>query len=104
VIVAGSSITAGSLRSVELLYLREYEESQEGFVMGQSLPDSILTTFGSTVSFQNSVIYTGNSPAPRHLYHLTSPNGPWTEMKQIIRQQRGPHVAFLVPDELVNCH
>jgi hypothetical protein len=39
-----------------------------------------------------------------HLYQLFSPNGVWVQMKQTLETKRRGHVAFLVPDELVNCH
>ena len=41
----------------------------------------------------------------QHLYRLDSLEGPWIEMKQTLKEKRvGGHVAFLVPDQLVNCH
>jgi len=69
--------------------------------MGPSLPKAIS---GSTMNeFQNGVILIkGNGQVD--LYQLTSPTESWTKMKQTLKEARGYHVSFLVPDELVNCH
>jgi hypothetical protein len=89
------------LKSVELLFLKT---SNTGWVMGPSLPS---TASGSTMnSFQNRVILIGGTGQVdgTHLYQLSSPNGTWTTMQQMLKARRSHHVSFLVPDELVCCH
>ena len=90
VVVDGGSSTAATLSSVELLFLKDYEENNDGWVMGPKLPKS---QFGTTVNaFQNTIIWTGGVGGPHPLYQLTSPHGPWTEMSKTLRQQRSFHV------------
>ena len=102
VVVDGGSSTAATLSSVELLFLKDYEENNDGWVMGPKLPKS---QFGTTVNaFQNTIIWTGGVGGPHPLYQLISPHGPWTEMSKTLRQQRSFHVSFLVPDDIVNCN
>ena len=36
-------------------------------------------------------------------YRLTSPRGPWIQMKASLKLARSSHVAILVPDEAVEC-
>ena len=104
VVVAGGDYTEHEfnfLSSVELLSLNDFEPS---WVMGPSLPKAV--GFGTMVEFQNSVIIvSGNGEGDeRSMYQLSSPTGPWVEMKQKLKEARGDNVSFLVPDELVNCH
>ena len=69
--------------------------------MGPSLPTVIRS---STMNeFQNGVILIGGDKQV-DLYQLTSPTESWTKLKQTLKEARGRHVSFLVPDELVNCH
>jgi hypothetical protein len=81
--------------------LNEFEESSAGWVMGPGLPRTIIQ---STMNeFENGVLLIGGENQV-DLYQLTSPNGTWTKMKQTLKEARGRHVSFLVPDELANCH
>ncbi len=58
------------------------------------------------IEFGNSVILVGGEGVVdgQHLYQLSGPNESWIEMKQTLKVSRFRHIAFLVPDELVNCH
>ena len=37
------------------------------------------------------------------LFQLKSPEGPWVELQQKLKEKRSQHTSFLVPDELVKC-
>ena len=37
------------------------------------------------------------------LFQLKSPEGPWIELEQKLKEKRSQINAFLVPDDLVNC-
>jgi len=89
--------------SVELLHLNDDSTNNGGWIMGPELPKKVT---GSTmVEFNNSVILIGGwgGVNSHQLYRLSSPNGTWTEMKQVTQNRRFNHVSFLVPDEIVNC-
>ena len=90
------------MSSVELLYLNDDNSVKGDWMMGPELPNS---TYGSNmIEYNNSVIMFGGEHTKRKLYKLSSPKGPWIEMKQKLKEERSHHVSFLVPDELVNCH
>ena len=103
VVVAGGQ----SPRKVELLYLNDL---QTGWVFGPSLLGDLLISGSSMIEFQNSVILIGGDNEAnsedfdgKGLYQLSSPNGEWTKMRQNLKEKRMSHVAFLIPDELVDC-
>ena len=106
--------------SVELLNLDHDGSIKGDWVLGPELPKGAP---GSTmIEYNNSVILIGGGLFTTveqkinnklndfgyldglHLYQLFSPNGTWIQMKQTLKTRRKSHVAFLVPDELVNCH
>jgi hypothetical protein len=104
VVSEGFNKTYGTLTSVELLFLNDFEKYNTGWKAGPNMPMGIE---GSVmVEFQNGVILVGGGGQGdgRHLYKLSSPIGNWTEMKQTLKEPRNRFVSFLVPDELVNCH
>ena len=104
VVAGGFNYDNGQLSSAELLYLDEDNTVKGEWVKGPELP---LAAFESTmIEFNNSVILIGGAANVdgHHLYQLSSPDGEWKEMKQTMKKNRSKHVAFLVPDELVNCH
>ena len=79
---------------------------QTGWVFGPSLLGDLLISDSKMIEFQNSVILIGGGYTHvdgKGLYQLSSPNGEWTKMRQTLREGRMSHVAFLIPDELVDC-
>jgi len=104
IVVAGGYNSAQYVSSTELLFLNEYETSQQGWVMGPNLPSA--AEFPTMTEYNNSVILVGGAYGVdgQHLHQLSSPTGPWVEMKQTLKEKRSRHVSFLVPDEIVNCH
>ena len=104
VVAAGGKNQGSDLSSVELLYLNDDDTNNGGWVMGPELPQTIYSS--TMVEYNNSVILIGgryDGSYNRHLYKLSSPNGTWSEMKQVLKTPRAFHVSFLVPDEIVNC-
>jgi hypothetical protein len=101
VVVAAGGAGGGVLKSVELLFL---EDINSGWVAGPELPKEVSSA--TMVEFQDGVILVGGSGnvGGQNLYQLASPTGAWTMMNQTMKEERSLHVAFLVPDELVNCH
>jgi len=106
VVAGGKDKNNNKLSSVQLLFLNAYETSQYGWVQGPSLPKTISAA--TMTEFQDGVILVGGQSKPivdgRHLYQLSSPDGPWTEMKQTLKESRRRAVSFLIPDEIVNCN
>jgi len=106
VIVGGETEVADEslfLDSVELLYLDEYGIPNEEWIPGPELPKK--SSEATMVELENSVILVGGGvDQQRNLYELSSPEGPWTKMRQSLKTERSYHVAFLVPDEIVTCH
>jgi hypothetical protein len=96
----------GYLSSVELLYLEKWETNNEGWLIGPSLQNTAGWT--AMVEFEGTVILVGGSDVSKEDYsqllQLSSPEGPWIELEQTLKNARSYHTAFLVPDELVNCH
>ena len=102
VVVAGGE--GPNDKSVELLFLNDFEKYNSGWKVGPNLP---LGGDGQAMAeFKNGVIIIGGRSAgdSRRIFQLTSPFGNWTEMKQTLKEPRSHFVSFLVPDELVNCH
>ena len=102
VVAAGGDIDSPPMK-VELLYLNDL---QTGWVFGPSLLGDLLISDSRMIEFQNSVILIGGGYTHvdgKGLYQLSSPNGEWTKMRQTLREGRMSHVAFLIPDELVDC-
>jgi len=104
IVVAGGSNDLHYMSSTELLFLSEFETSQQGWVRGPNLPNT--ANIPTMVEYKNSVILVGGEIGVdgQHLYQLSSPAGPWVEMKQTLKEKRSRHVSFLVPDEIVNCY
>ena len=90
--------------TVELLFLNQYSTENFSWSMGPSLPTPV--SYATAVEFQNSIILIGGEVTMdgNNTYKLSSPNGTWVQMKQRLKEPRFCHAAFLVPDELVNCH
>ena len=104
-VVAGGRNDGRQLHSVELLYLNENGTHNQGWVTGPDLPFDVSGS--RMIEYKKSVIILGgvNPEGPRqHLHQLSSPNGPWTEMMQTLKSVGYFQTAFLVPDEIVNCH
>jgi len=102
VVVAGGN----GLSSVELLFLNDLSDESE-WISGPELPTEI--DHSTLIEYKNSLILIGGNSEevyklPDNMLQLSSPKGPWTEMSQPFIQGKGSHVAFLVPDEIVNCH
>jgi hypothetical protein len=99
------------LKSVEFLFLNEYEHLNISWVEGPSLPHIIEKPV--MVEFNNGIILVGGNENSKYtnsghqLFQLSSPNGTWMRMSQQLKEKRPysyQHSAFLVPDEMVNCH
>ena len=91
------------LSSVEQLFV---EDLKSGWTIGPDLPFNISTA--AIVEFEDGLVLVGGFGAEvdgRHLYRLSTPDGTWTEMEQTLKEEyRRGQVAFLIPDELTNCH
>ena len=101
VVVAASG---EDLHDSELLFLKDYNESGTGWVEGPSLPAEAF--LASMIEYNDSIILVGGLDGVDgyHLYKLSSPFGSWEEMDLTLKEPHGKGVAFLVPDELVNCY
>ena len=57
------------------------------------------------VEYKDRVILVGGRGGVdgRHLYQLSSRDGPWIEMEQTLPNRKYFHIAFLIPDELTDC-
>ena len=88
----------------ELLFLKDYHTSGSGWVQGPDLPSEAF--LASMIEFEESVILVGGTEGVDgfHLFKLDSPSGPWVVMEQTLKEKHNRGVAFLVPDEQVNCH
>ncbi len=99
VVVAGGTDKMGNaLSSVQLLFMSNYNNWADG----PSLPKEISGS--RMVEFQDGVILVGGEGNDNQLYQLSSPDGPWTEMLQVLKEKRIYPVTFLVPDEIVDCY
>ena len=101
VVASGGSDNGKYLTSIELLYLNEEDVYKGDWVMGPALPGAVI--FSTMVEYKHSVILIGGVDG-RHLYQLSSPSGPWTQMRQALKYNTRKQVAFLVPDQIVSCH
>jgi hypothetical protein len=104
VVAGGFNYVDGQLSSVELLRLNEDNSAKGEWVQGPKLPKAVFEA--TMIEFNNSLVMiggTGNVDG-HHMYQLTSLDDDWKEMKQTLKKLISNHVAFLVPDELVNCH
>ena len=89
--------------STELLYFNDIDIIEKQWNLGPDLP--IIPYDAAMVEYNNTMILVGGGEEANRLYQLLSPKGLWVEMKQTLKSKRaGGHVAFLVPDEIVNCH
>ncbi len=104
IVVAGGENDKDFVLSVELLYLPIDYTKADKWIIGPPFPKSVKNA--TMIEYDNSVILIGGRGAVDgfHMYQLSSPYGPWVEMKQTLRKNRMNHVSFLVPDELVQCH
>ena len=99
VVVAGGH-NEFDLSSTELLYINDISS---GWQPGPELP---LAVEGSVmVEYKDRVILVGGRGGVdgRHLYQLSSRDGPWIEMEQTLPNRKYFHIAFLIPDELTDC-
>ena len=90
---------SGYMSSVELLYLNDEGINKGEWISGPELPNA---SSDAMVEYDNSLIIFDDNA----MYQLSSPVGPWVEMKQKLKgidRFRGGSISFLVPDEIVNC-
>ena len=90
-----------TLSSVELLFINNLAM---GWQPGPELPLGIASPV--LVEFKESVILVGGGASGvsfRHLYQLSSRDGPWVDMEQALPKARRDQLAFLIPDELTDC-
>ena len=83
-----------------LLYLNDLHT---GWVYGPSLLDNMEIRESKMIEFKNSVILIGGEYDGKGLYQLSSPNGEWRKLSQTLKEGRVSTVAFLIPDDLVDC-
>ncbi len=103
VVVVGGNDEGSDRKGVELLYLNDL---QTGWVFGPSVLGTRRIYESRMIEFQNSVILIGGGYEDidgTHLYQLSSPTGQWKLLRPRLKEGRMSHVAFLVPDELVDC-
>ncbi len=101
VVATGGGHKGYFLESVELLYLNADDSAMGEWIMGPEFPKPNFDT--TMIEFKNSVILIAGDDDSK-LFQLSSPNGPWIEMRQKLKKRRTDHVSFLIPDELLNCH
>jgi hypothetical protein len=67
------------------------------------LPNAAFVS--TMLNYEDSLIMVGGIRGLEgdRLYRHSSPHGEWVEMKQTLKEKRGAHVSFLVPDHLVTC-
>jgi len=58
--------------------------------------------YSTMTEYNNTAILVGGL-SNKYLYQLSSPDDQWVEMKQALKERRAAHVAFLIPDNIVNC-
>ncbi len=88
--------------STELLYFDDLDIIEKDWTKGPDLPSIVYDA--AMVEYNNTVILIGGGEDANRLYQLSSPKESWVEMKQTLKRKRAGHIAFLVPDEIVNCH
>jgi len=113
IVVAGGSTGSNYAATVELLKISPDGVIATEWVAGPALPQHVL--FGSMVEYNGSVILIGgggedltNATLPisfdgDQLFQLKSPEGPWVELGQKLKEKRSQHTSFLIPDELAKC-
>jgi len=88
--------------STELLYFNDIDIIEKQWTAGPELPS--ISYAAAMVEYNNTVILVGGGEDANQLYQLSSPKESWVQMKQTLKRKRAGHIAFLVPDEIVNCH
>ena len=102
VAVIGGFTLKGISNQIHLLNLNDVSS---GWTAGPEFTDGVV--FAVLVEFGESLVLTGGYRSElddNHLYQLSSPEGPWIKMPQSMPRERRAHLAFLIPDELVECH
>ena len=100
VVVVAGGYRLGALSSVELLYINDIDSGwQAGPEMNKTAHNAVL------VEYKNSLVLVGGlgTVDGKHLYQLSSPEGPWIEMEQTLPGTNIDHIAFLIPDEITDC-
>ena len=100
VVVAGGD-NGQYMSSVELLYINNLSR---GWQYGPQLPYSVANSV--LVEYKDTVVLVGGDGTGvdgKHLYQLSSPDGPWNEMEQTLPIKKHYHIAFLIPDDLTDC-
>ena len=102
VVIAGGINNRIDLDSVELLYMNDISK---GWQSGPKLPYTVFDAM--LVQYKESVILVGGSGRGdvdgKHMYQLSSPDGTWIEMKQTLPREIRSPIAFLIPDEFIDC-
>jgi hypothetical protein len=103
VVVAGGYITGidDITASVELLFLREYDLFQNGWVEGPVLP--YVNAGSSLIKYESGLIIVGGW-IHRHIYQLSTPKRPWVKMTQLLKEPADYLAAFFIPDDVIMCH
>ncbi len=96
VVVVGGTSKRRNLDSVELLFLDD-ENKSEDWHPGQDLPRPMASSL--MIAVGNSVILLNQA----RLYRLSDPNNFWDQLQQTLPSNRESSVAFLIPDNLVDC-
>ena len=100
VVVAGG-YNGQYMSSIELLYINNLSR---GWQYGPLLPFSVA--YSVLVEYKDSVVLVGGGGTGvdgKHLYQLSSADGPWIEMEQTLPISKIDHIAFLIPDDLTDC-
>jgi hypothetical protein len=101
-------VVAQSGQQVSLLFLNE-DTNNNGpqWKVGPQISNPTDLAKATMIEYSNSVILIGGHSGielPKNLNQLSSPDGPWVEMRQTLKKGRFEPVSFLVPDDLVNCY
>ena len=102
VVIAGGYNNRIDLDSVELLYMNDISK---GWQPGPKMPYAVYHAI--LVQYKESVVLVGGDghyDVDRYrIYQLSSPDGTWIEMKQTLPIEVNKPIAFLIPDELIDC-
>ena len=101
VVVVAGGYNGQYMSYVELLYINNLSR---GWQYGPQLPYSVANSV--LVEYKDTVVLVGGDGTGvdgRHLYQLSSPDGPWNEMEQTLPIKKHYHIAFLIPDDLTDC-
>jgi hypothetical protein len=71
---------------------------------GQAVLFTIIKLSYKHLRFKSTSAFAASSMIEKKDFITLTTDGPWVKMKQTLKESRGYHVSFLVPDELVNCH